>query len=72
MDASPESRTISGFLGSGWPAQGELVPPSFEGLVIQIVATGPDQENGLLTYIRVLCGALMLRPWMSFEMPQGL
>lgn len=72
MAASPESSVVLGFWGSDWLARVEYAPASFESLAIQIVAAGPDQENGLLTYIRVLCGALMLRPWMSFKMPRGL
>jgi hypothetical protein len=72
MDASPESSIISDFWGLSWALQDEWVPPSFEGPTVQIVAAGPDLENGLLTYIRVLGGVFNLRPWMSFEMPRGL
>jgi len=72
MDASPDSSVISGFFRPDWPSQGKLAPPSIEGPLFRIVATGPDQENGLLTYIRVFGGVFNLRPWMSFEMPRGL
>ncbi len=66
MDASPESSDISSFLGlirSAWYAQ---FPPFLEGLVIHIVAAGHDKVNGLLTYIRILHGALMRGRCASF------
>jgi len=45
MDASPHSSIISGFLSSGQSLQGDLTPPSCEGLMIQIVAAKPNEET---------------------------
>jgi len=45
MDAAPESSVISGFLRSERSFQGDLTPPSSEGLVIQIVATKTNKET---------------------------
>jgi len=72
MDASPDSSVFSCNLSIDQVFQRERASPSFEGALFRIVAAGPDQENGLLTYIRVLAGVFNLRPWMSFEMPRGL
>ena len=44
MDASPHSSIISSFLSSEQSLQGDLNPPSSEGLVIQIVAAKPNEE----------------------------
>jgi hypothetical protein len=57
MDASPESTVISGSSGPDQSFKDEKTPPSSEGLVVQIVATKPNKENSLLTYIRILNGA---------------
>jgi len=45
MDASPESSVISGFFGLKGLSQAKYFRPSFEGLVVQIVATKLDKET---------------------------
>ena len=45
MDAAPESSVISSFLDSDRFSRSEQVPPSFEGLVAQIVAAKPNKET---------------------------
>ena len=45
MDAARESSVISSFLDSDRFSRSEQVPPSFEGLVAQIVAAKPNKET---------------------------
>ena len=45
MDAAPESSVISSFLDSDRFSRSEQVPPSFEGLVAQIVAAKPNKAG---------------------------
>ena len=65
MDASPESSLISGFSG--------LFEPSVsDSRFSEVLGFGLWRRRmGLLTYVRDLCGALFLRPNMSFEMTPG-